>query len=66
MPIKSKKQELKEKQKKVTMNGDLQKNQKVCLVTSRISKEENSYPTLKWQKYLMQWQRYDKDIVKYL
>lgn len=66
MPIKSKKQELKEKQKKVTMNGDLQKNQKICLVTSRISKEENSYPTLKWQKYLMQWQRYDKDIVKYL
>ena len=66
MPIKSKKQELKEKQKKVTMNGDLQKNQKICLVTSRISKEENSYPTLKWQKYLMQWQRYDKDTVKYL
>lgn len=66
MPIKSKKKELKEKQKKVTMNGDLQKNQKVCLVTSRISKEENSYPTLKWQKYLMQWQRYDKDTVKYL
>lgn len=31
MPIKSKKQELKEKQKKVTMNGDLQKKSESLL-----------------------------------